>query len=87
MSNSPAAPAGTAGAHDQTTLQQPGSAAVRSTEVLITEQQVLFGTAAALRGRRSNVSPAERASRARPGVPKRYGFLEQALMAREMDRL
>jgi hypothetical protein len=90
MSNSPAAPARTADAHDQATVQ-PYSAApsveVGSTEVLITEQEVLFGTAAALRARR-NVSRAERPSRARRGeVPRRYGFLERALMAREMGRL
>lgn len=91
MSNSPVAPARTADAHDQPT-PQPYSAAppveVGSTEVLITEQEVLFGTAAALRVRRRNVSRAERPSPARRGeVPRRYGFLERALMAREMGRL
>jgi hypothetical protein len=91
MSNSPAAPAGTADVHDEPT-PQPYSAApsveAASTEVLITEQEVLFGTAAAVRARRWNVSRAERPSRPRRGeAPKRYEFLERALMAREMGRL
>jgi hypothetical protein len=91
MSNSPAAPATTVDTYDQPALQ-PYSAApsveVGSTEVLITEQEVLFGTAAALRAGRRNLSRAERPSRARRGdAPRRYGFLERALMAREMDRL
>ncbi|WP_156688412.1 hypothetical protein [Mycobacterium sp. Marseille-P9652] len=69
--------------------------------VLITTQQVVFGTAVALGGRRQSprgrfvaavrrmwVAPAE-GSRPRraSSYPKHYGFLEQALMAREMDRL
>jgi hypothetical protein len=91
MFNSPAAPASTADAHDQPTLQPYSAApsdAVGSTEVLITEQELLFGTAAAVPGRGRNVSRAERPSRARRGdEPRRYGFLERALMAREMDKL
>ena len=91
MSNSPAAPASTVDAHDQPTLQ-PYSAApsveLASTEVLITEQEVLFGTAAAVQARQRNVSRPERPSRPRRGdAPRRYGFLEHALMAREMGRL
>ena len=71
-----------------------------SAEVLITEQEVLFGTAAAvpaprqsLRGRfvalmkRMSAVVAEAAGPPRPSVPRRYEFLERALMAREMDRL
>jgi hypothetical protein len=71
-----------------------------SAEVLITEQEVLFGTAAAVPARREGVrrrfialmkrmsAVVVEASRPpRPSVPKRYEFLERALMAREMDRL
>jgi hypothetical protein len=91
MSNSPAAPPSTADADDQSTLR-PYSAApavdVDSSEVLITEQEVLFGTVAAARAQRRNLDSAEHPSHARRGVvPKRYAFLERALMAREMDRL
>jgi hypothetical protein len=68
--------------------------------VLITEQEVLFGTAAAVPPRRQNISRrfvasirqmfsvSAPTSRPRRGdYPKRYEFLERALMAREMDRL
>ena len=71
-----------------------------STEVLITEQEVLFGTAAAVPARRESISrrlfPSVKqafavwadASRPKRGdYPRRYEFLERALMAREMDRL
>ncbi len=71
-----------------------------STEVLITEQEVLFGTAPAVAARRSSISrrfaasigrlfsASAHTSRPRPAyVPKRYEFLERSLMAREMDRL
>jgi hypothetical protein len=71
-----------------------------STEVLVTTQQVVFSTAAALGTRRENIgnrlvafvrrmfaTPTD-VSRPRPGqYAKHYAFLEQALMAREMDRL
>ncbi|OBI41280.1 hypothetical protein A5706_07875 [Mycobacterium sp. E796] len=69
-------------------------------EVVISTQQVVFGTAAALGTRRESIgrrfvaivrrtlvtSPDE------PGPPRRhyprhYGFLENSLMAREMERL
>jgi hypothetical protein len=91
MSNSAATAASTVDAHDQPILQ-PYSAApsveTASTEVLITEQEVLFGTAAAVRSPQRNVSRAERPSRpGRGDAPRRYGFLERALMAREMGRL
>lgn len=87
MSNAPAARVSTADAHDQATLQH-SSVAVGPTEVLITEQEVLFGTAAATRVGRRNVSRAEHPSSARRGdSPRRHGFLERALMAREMGRL
>jgi hypothetical protein len=69
-------------------------------EVLITTQQVAFGTAAAAGVRRENIghrfvavmrrlfATSTDASRPRPQhVPKRYAFLEDSLMAREMDRL
>ena len=91
MSNSPAARASTADTPDQPTLRPypaAPSVAVGSTEVLITEQELVFGTAAAVRAQRRNVGRAERPSRARRGdAPRRYGFLERALIAREMDRL
>ena len=71
-----------------------------SAEVLITEQEVLFSTAAAVPERRQSLSQrfvaltkrmsavvVEAAGPPRPSVPRRYEFLERALMAREMDRL
>jgi hypothetical protein len=71
-----------------------------SAEVLITEKEVLFGTAAALpaprrhAGRRFGASVgrifAVSAHTSRPkrrNYPKRYEFLERSLMARETDRL
>jgi hypothetical protein len=73
---------------------------VSSTEVLITTQQVVFSTAAALGARRENTGGqfvaimrrmlATSTDGSRPRreyYPRRYGFLEDALMAREMDRL
>ena len=71
-----------------------------STEVLITEQEVLFGTAAAVSAQREGLrrrffasvkrafAVSADASRPKRGdYPRRYAFLEGALMAREMDRL
>jgi hypothetical protein len=72
-----------------------------STEVLITTDQVAFSTAAAVGVRRENIgdrfvafmrrifATSTDASRPRPRrqYPKRYAFLEDALVAREMDRL
>jgi hypothetical protein len=87
---------------DESTPKSPSAAPsveVSSTEVLITTQQVAFGTAAAagVRGesigarlvatmRRAFAASAD-ASRPRPhDYPKRYAYLENALMAREMER-
>jgi hypothetical protein len=91
MAYSLSAATSAADAHDEP-IAKPHSAApsveATSTEVLITEQEVLFGTAAAARAQQRNVSHSERASRPRRGeCPKRYEFLERALMAREMGRL
>ncbi|MGA5542555.1 hypothetical protein ACPCIR_11955 [Mycobacterium sp. NPDC051198] len=67
--------------------------------VLITEQQVLFSTAAAagthahhnvvtmMSHAVSSVTDRWRAHRARPYYPSHYSYLENSLMAREMDRL
>ncbi|MGE2688848.1 hypothetical protein [Mycolicibacterium pulveris] len=51
--------------------------------ILITEQQVLWGTAVARFGR----TPKPPKPAAPRPVPKRHAWLETALMAREMDRL
>ena len=71
-----------------------------STEVLITTQQVVLSTAAAVGVHRESIgarvvaivrrmfATSADASRPRPQCyPRRYGFLENALMAREMGRL
>ena len=104
MSSPTPAPATGADAHDEPIPQPPPaalSAGVSSAAVLITEQEVLFGTAAAAPARRESISrrfaasmrrifavSAHTSSRPRrTDVPKRYEFLERALMAREMDRL
>ena len=85
-------------------LRQPLSAApsveVSSAEVLITTQQVVFGTAAAVGARRESIGGrlvaimrrmlATSTDGSRPRrqyYPRSYGFLEDALMAREMHRL
>jgi hypothetical protein len=85
-------------------MPQPPSGApsveAPSTEVLITTQEVVFSTAAAVGVRRESIgdrlvaimrrtfATSADASRPRPRyAPKHYGFLEGALMAREMDRL
>jgi hypothetical protein len=76
---------------------------VEPQQTLITERQVLFSSAAALssptrrRTRGANLFAAIRgmfvASSEKPrrersrDVPRRYSFLENSLMAREMDRL
>lgn len=85
--------------------RSPGSALVPSAEgtTLVTEQQVLFGTAAAVAPRPVMVNRWAAAMKSVSGavsalftdsrppaqrhVPKRYAFLENALMGREMDRL
>jgi hypothetical protein len=90
MAYSPSAPASAAAAHHEPTSQHYSTAPaveVASTEVLITEQEVFLGTAAAVRGRRK-ISRSERPSRPQRGTSvKRYDFLERALIAREMGRL
>jgi hypothetical protein len=53
-----------------------------TTSTLITEQEVLFGTAAAL----ARPAPKTRSPRGRY-YPKRYAYLENSAMSREMDRL
>jgi hypothetical protein len=71
-----------------------------STEVLITTQEVLFGTAAAAGMRRVKIGgrlldlvrrifvTSRGSSRPKPPYyPKRYTFLEDSVMGREMDRL
>jgi hypothetical protein len=76
------------------------SAEASSTEVLISTQEVLFSTATAVGVRRESIGDrlaaimrrmlATSTDEARPRPqhePRRYGFLENALMAREMDRL
>jgi hypothetical protein len=88
-------------------MPQPPSAAPsaapsveESTEVLITTQEVVFSTAAAVGVRRETIggrlvammrrifATSTDASLPRPRYePKRYAYLEDALMAREMDRL
>jgi hypothetical protein len=103
MLDSPTGLAGTTDPVDEPMPQSPSAAPsveVSSTEVLITPQEVLFSTAAAVGVRRENIgarlvammrrifATSTDASRPRPQYePKRYGFLEDALMAREMDRL
>ena len=74
------------------------SAKPSSAEVLITEQQVMFGTAAAAASRPKNrlmaalgwvfaTSTTETRSPRQHDVPRRMYYIESARMAREMDRL
>ena len=77
----------------------PSPADAASAEVLITPQQVLFSTAAAAGVRRENTGGLFAAARRmfatstrtpRPRSqhhPQRYAYLENAAMARAMDRL
>ncbi len=94
-----------AGTHNQTLKSEgaPASSVEKSTAdaALITEQQVLFASAAALApapARHRNVAhdlaSSVRAMFARPEkshvpkhYPQRFGYLEQSAMSREMDRL
>jgi hypothetical protein len=93
--------AGTTEPVDEPTTQ-PASAAVEapSTEVLITTQQVLFSTAAVVGAPRESTggrlvavlrrmfATSTEPPRPRSGYyPKRYGYIENAAMARAMDRL
>jgi hypothetical protein len=91
MAYSLSTPASAAKAHAEATanphLAAPPAEAA-SPEVLITEQEVLFGTAAAARVQWRNVSRPERPSRpSHAERAKRYEFLDRARMAREMGRL
>lgn len=91
--------AGDATGHPTTpTPSAASSAETSSTEVLITEQQVMFGTAAVLAPRRENrfmavlgrlfaTSTAESRSRRQQGPQRRMYYIERARMAREMERL
>ena len=96
----PAAPvAGDAAEYPITlTPSAVASAEAASTEVLITEQQVMFSTAAAAASRRPNrlmavlgrvfaTSTAESRSQRQPSPPRRMYYIESARMAREMERL
>jgi hypothetical protein len=96
----PAAPiAGDATDHPTTpTPSAVPSAEASSTEVLITEQQVMFSTAAAAASRRENrfvavlgwvfaTSTAESRPRRQQSQQRRMYYIESARMAREMDRL
>jgi hypothetical protein len=100
---SPLGIAHTADPVDEPMPQSPSvapSVEVSSPEVLISTPQVRFSTAAAVGVRRDNIghrfmavtrrmfATSPDASHPRPRYePKRYGFLENALMAREMNRL
>lgn len=79
---------------------QPPTVEVSSAEVLISTQQVVFGTAAALGPRRQRIgrrfvaivrrtlmTSADEPGPPRRHYPRQYGFLENSLMAREMERL
>jgi hypothetical protein len=103
MSDSPTAPASSADAVEEPVRQPPPAAPSveeSSTEVLITEQEVVFSTAAAVGLHRKNIgrrlaasmlrlfATSTDGSRPRPrDYPKRYEFLEHARMGRETDRL
>jgi|GEM_PF-1140230 len=80
---------------------EPALERVSARPILITEQEVAFGTAAALGVQLRTTRWWIRATRVIAAAtrrmfltlmadsrrPRRYGFLENALMAREMDRL
>jgi hypothetical protein len=69
------------GLGQQKRTDQPEAVAA-ATPALITEQEVMFSTEAAV------ARPAPKARRLRGrSYPKRYAFLENSLMSREMDRL
>ncbi|HEY2198643.1 MAG TPA: hypothetical protein VGH69_13265 [Mycobacterium sp.] len=88
------------------TLDEARERLVSPAPILISEQEVVLGTATALRARpatrrrwfeainvlraamqRSPVRSTQEARPVRRDYPKRYTFLENACMAREMDRL
>ena len=84
-------------------IPQPPAAAptveAASAEVLISTQQVLIGTAAAQARRHGRFDLANRIAATvrrvvaeanqprRPHYPRQYGYIENARMAREMERL
>jgi hypothetical protein len=89
MSDSLAAPATAVDAVDEP-VPQPPSVEVSSTEVLITEQEVVFSTAVArlVTVMRRMLATSMDASRPRRQYySKRYEFLANSLMASEMERL
>jgi hypothetical protein len=82
--------------HTETVLETPSPLAdveVKPAPTLITEQEVLFATAAAVRPpttrwwRRMFVTIGAAARPPQPHYPRRYDFIEDARMAREMYRL
>jgi hypothetical protein len=101
MLNAPATVPAEVDATENLTIPTPSvrsSAEASSTEVLITEQQVRFSTAAAAASRRDNrlmavlgrafaTSPAESRSRRQQNLQRRMYYIESARMEREMDRL
>jgi hypothetical protein len=103
MLNSPTGLASTTDLVDEPISQPQSDAPsieTPSTEVLITTQEVAFSTAAAVGVQRENIvrrfvaimrrvfATSTDASRQRPRYePRRYAYLENALMAREMERL
>jgi hypothetical protein len=103
MSVSPTGLTSTTDPVDEPEHQAPSpapSVEASSTQVLITTQQVLFSTAAGVGVHRGNVgariiaimrrmfATSTDASRPRPQYsPTRFSFLDDARMAREMDRL
>ncbi len=86
---------------DKPTHQPPPPVQVSSAEVVISTQQVVFGTAAALGvvrrrsigvrlvavARRMLATKTDESAPQQRHYPKRYEFLENALIAREMHRL
>jgi hypothetical protein len=82
--------------HTEADLEMPSplaDVAVRPAPTLITEQEVLFATAAAVRPpttrwwRRMFVAIGTAARPPQRHYPRRYDFIEDARMAREMYRL
>jgi hypothetical protein len=90
----------------QETLDETSERLLSPAPVLISEQEVVLGTAVALRAQpiprrrwfeaitvvraamRRSLAPSTREARpVRRDYPKRYEFLENACMARQMDRL
>jgi hypothetical protein len=99
--NSPSPPPEAGAATENPTPTTPSAvpqAKPSSAEVLITEQQVMFGTAAVAAPRPKNglmaalgrvfaPSTAETRSRRQQSVQRRMYYIESARMGREMDRL